>query len=100
MNLCKPLNPVSFIGNISRSWKYFVKKTILVVGREKTPSKSGKTKIRIMLSHAGKEAREKCTKCFHGLLREIRKSLIVTKAFQAYCKPQKMFCMSIIASGT
>lgn len=58
MNLCKPLNPVSFMGNISQSWKYFVNQLYWLLAGKKTASKSGEIKIRIMLSHAGKEARE------------------------------------------
>ena len=96
MNICKPPNPVSFTGNIAQNWKDFEEQLHWFLGSTEAASKSDETKIGIMLSHTGKEAREVYKTLPWAATGDDKKVDKVTKPFQDYCEPQKMFYMSVI----
>ena len=58
MKLCKAPDPLSFTGNISQNWKDFEDQHYWFLAETEFTEKSSEIKIGIMLSHAGKEARE------------------------------------------
>ena len=89
MNLCKPPDPVLFTGNIAQNWKDFEEQLHWFLAGTEAASKSDKTKIGIMLSHAGKEAREVYKTLPWAATGDDKKFDKVTKVFQDYCKPRK-----------
>ena len=54
--LCKPPEPLSFTGNVSQNWREFAEQPQWFLEGTESTEKTDKTKIGIMLSHAGKEA--------------------------------------------
>ena len=89
MNLCKPPDPVSFTGNIAQNWKDFEEQLHWFLAGTEAADKSDETKIGIMLSHAGKEAREVYKTLPWAATGDDKKFDKVTKAFQDYCEPRK-----------
>lgn len=57
-SLCKPPNPLSFTGNIAQNWREFEEQLKWYLAGTETDKKPDFAKIGIMLSHAGKEARD------------------------------------------
>lgn len=56
--ICKPPEPLSLCGNVSQNWKDFEEQLTWFLEGTESSDKSDMAKIGIMLSHAGKEARE------------------------------------------
>ena len=58
VSLCKPPDPVSFSsGNAAHNWQDFVEQLQWFLASTESNDKSNTVKIGIMLTHAGKEAR-------------------------------------------
>ena len=93
-------DPVSLVGNIAQNWKSFEEQLHWFLAGTETASISDKTKIRIMLSHAGKEVRKVYKALQRAAEGDEKKFDNVTKAFQSYCEPRKTFCTSVVASET
>ena len=89
MNLCRQPDPVSFTGNIAQNWKDFEEQLHWFLAGTESASKSDEIKIGIMLSHAGKEAREVYKTLPWAAEGDDKKFDKVTKAFRAYCEPRK-----------
>ena len=86
-NLCKPPESLRLTRNNSRNWHDFKEQLQwFLVGTEST-EKSDAAKIGIMLSHAGKEARE----LYKTLTSEgdDKKFDKVLEALERFCSPQK-----------
>ena len=59
MNLCKPPDPLCLSGNNDKNWREFKEQLVWFLEGTESTGKSDGAKIGIiMLSHAGKEARE------------------------------------------
>jgi len=58
MNLCKPTEPLRLTGNNAKNWSEFKEQLQWFLARTESSDKPDTAKIGIMLSHAGKEARE------------------------------------------
>ena len=58
MNLCKPPEPLRLTGNNDKNWREFKEQLQWFLEGTESTEKSDGAKIGIMLSHAGKEARE------------------------------------------
>lgn len=89
MNLCKPLDPLSLMGNIAQNWKEFEEQLHWFLAGTESASKSDEIKIGIMLSYAGKEAREVYKTLQWAAVGDDKKFTKVITAFQAYCELQK-----------
>ena len=89
MNLCRQPDPVLFTGNIAQNWKDFEEQLHWFLAGTESASKSDEIKIGIMLSHAGKEAREVYKTLPWAAEGDDKKFDKVTKAFRAYCEPRK-----------
>ena len=72
MNICKPPEPLSFTGNNAKNWQDFKEQLQWFLAGTESTEKSDAVKIGIMLSHAGREARE----LFRGLQRATTRNLI------------------------
>ena len=57
-SLCKPPEPMCFTGNLARNWKEFAEQLHWFLEGTESSEKSDAAKIGIMLTHAGKEARD------------------------------------------
>jgi len=89
MNLCKPAEPMQFTGNNAKNWSEFKEQLQWFLAETGSSDKPDATKIGIMLSHTGKEARE------------VQKTLAwaadgdkdnfdkVLEGFEQFCSPQK-----------
>ena len=89
MNLCKPPDPVSLTGNIAQNWKDFEEQLHWFLAGTESAKKSDETKTGIMLSHAGKEAREVYKTLPWAAEGDDKKFEKVITAFRAYCEPRK-----------
>ena len=58
MNLCKPSDPLRLSGNNDKNWCEFKEQLVWFLEGTESTGKSDGAKIGIMLSHAGREARE------------------------------------------
>ena len=56
--LCKPPESLSFTGNVTHNWQDFVEQLQWFLEGTESTEKGDNVKIGIMLSYAGKEARE------------------------------------------
>ena len=88
-SLCKPPDPVSFDGNATRNWQEFEEQLKWFIEGSKCGEKSDAVKIGIMLTHAGKYARE-----IYKMLQweedgDKMNFEKVKKGFHDYCQPQK-----------
>ena len=88
-SLCKPPDPVSFDGNAARNWQEFEEQLKWFIEGSECGEKSDAVKIGIMLTHAGKYARE-----IYKTLQWVEdgdkmKFDKVQKAFRDYCQPRK-----------
>ena len=61
--------------------------------------KSDEIKIGIMLSHAGKEAREVYKMLLWAAKGDEKKFNKVITVFKLYCEPQKACCMNVMTFG-
>ena len=89
MNLCKPPEPLCLTVNNARNWREFKEQLQWFLEGTKSTAKSDGTKIGIMLSHAGKDARElyKTLPCKEeGDEKKFKK---VLEAFVEFCSPQR-----------
>ena len=90
VSLCKPPDPVSFSsGNAARNWQDFVEQLQWFLAGTESNSKSDAVKIGIMLSHAGKEAREIYKTLPWDSPEDNMKFDKVLEAFKDYCQPRK-----------
>ena len=88
VSVCKPPDAISFSRNAARNWQEFEKQlTWFLAGTEST-DKPDPVKIRIMLTHAGKEAREIYKTLLWSEPDDKMKFNKVLKAFKDYCQPQ------------
>ena len=89
MNLCKSPDPLSLTGNIAQNWKEFEEQLHWFLAGTESASKSDEIKIGIMLSHAGKEAREVYKTLPWAAEGDDKKFAKVITAFRTYCEPRK-----------
>ena len=73
-NLSKPPEPLRLTGNNSRNWREFKEQLQWFLAGTESTDKPDAAKIGIMLSHAGRDARE-VTKLFHGQQKGMTKNL-------------------------
>ena len=86
-NLCKPPEPLRLTGNNSRNWQRTTIQWFLA-GTEST-DKPDAAKIGMMLSHAGKDAREVFKTLPWAAVGDDQKFDKVLEAFERFCTPQK-----------
>ena len=90
VSLCKPPDPVSFSsGNAARNWQDFVEQLQWFLAGTESNDKSNAVKIGIMLTHAGKEAREIYKTLPWESPEDNMKFDKVLEAFKNYCQPRK-----------
>ena len=87
--ICKPPDPLSFVGNTAQNWREFEEQLKWFLAGMETAEKSDLTKIGIMLSHAGKEARDVYKTLQWRADGDQDKFDKVIEAFQRYCAPRK-----------
>ena len=88
-NLCKLPNALSFTGNTAQNWRDFKEQLMWYLAGTEATEKSDLAKISIMLSHAGKKARD-LYKTFEWEAEDDDKKFEkVLEAFQRYCSPRK-----------
>ena len=88
-NLCKPPNALSFTGNTAQNWRDFKEQLTWYLAGTEASEKSDLAKIGIMLSHAGKEARDVYKTFEWAAEGDDKKFEKVLEAFQRYCSPRK-----------
>ena len=88
-NLCKPPNALSFTGNTAQNWRDFKEQLTWYLAGTEASEKSDLAKIGIMLSHAGKEARDVYKTFEWAAEGDDKKFEKVLEAFQRYCLPRK-----------
>ena len=86
VSLCKPPNPLSFMGNVAQNWRDFEEQLKWYLAGMEASKKSD---IGIMLSHAGKEARNVYKTLEWTAEGDQSKFNKVLEAFQRYCSPHK-----------
>ena len=85
-SICKPPESLSFIGDVAQNWKEFEEQLIwFLEGMESFE----KLRIGIMLSHAGKEARDVYKMLPWDADGDNKKFDKVLAAFRKYCSPRK-----------
>ena len=90
VSLCKPPDTVSFSsGNAARNWQEFVEQLHWFLAGTESNDKADSVKIGIMLTHAGKEAREIYKTLPWESAGDNMKFDKVLKAFKDYCQPRK-----------
>ena len=87
--ICKPPDPLSFAGNTAHNWREFEEQLKWFLAGTETAEKSDLIKIGIMLSHAGKEARDVYKTLPWRTEGDQDKFDKVIEAFQRYCAPRK-----------
>ena len=87
--ICKPPDKLSFVGNTAQNWQEFEEQLRWFLAGTESAEKSDLTKIGIMLSHAGKEAREVYKTLQWDSEGDQNKFNKVIEAFQKYCSPRK-----------
>ena len=87
--ICKPPDPLSFVGNIAQNWREFEEQLQWFLAGTETVEKLDLTKIGIMLSHAGKDARDVYKTLQWRSEGDQDKFDKVIEAFQRYCSPRK-----------
>jgi len=88
-SICKPPESLSFSGNVSQNWKEFEEQLIWFLEGTESSEKSDMAKIGIMLSHAGKEARDVYKTLQWETNGDDKKFDKVIAAFRKYCSPCK-----------
>ena len=88
-SICKPLESLSFSGNVSQNWKDFEEQLIWFIEGMESTEKSDMAKIGIMLFHTGKEAREVYKTLPWATNGDDKKFDKVIEAFRSYCSPHK-----------
>ena len=90
MNICKPPEPLCLSGNNAKNWCEFNRRTVaMVFSGIESNEKSDAAKIGIMLSYAGKEAREVYKTLTWAADGDKDKFDKVVEAFEHFCSPQK-----------
>ena len=89
MNLCKPLDPLRLTGNNDRNWREFKEQLQWYLEGTESTWKSNGIKIGIMLSHAGKEARELYKILPWAAEGDEKKFDNFLEAFEEFCSSQK-----------
>ena len=87
--ICKPPDPLSFAGNTAHNWREFEEQLKWFLAGTETAEKSDLIKIGIMLSHAGKDARDVYKTLPWRTEGDQDKFDKVIEAFQRYCAPRK-----------
>ena len=87
--LCKPPEPLSFTGNVAHNWREFAEQLQWFLEGTESTEKGDKVKIGIMLSYAGKEAREIYKTLPWTADGDANKFDKVCEAFQNHCSPRK-----------
>ena len=88
-SICKPPEALSFNGNVAQNWKEFEVQLIWFLEGMESSEKSDMVKIGIMLSHAGKEARDVYKTLPWDTDGDNKKFDKVLAAFCKYCSPRK-----------
>ena len=86
---CKPHKPVSFTGNVTRNWQEFEEQLTWFLAGTESSEKLDSVKTGIMLTHAGKKAREIFKILSWTEPDDKMKFDKVVKAFREYCQPRK-----------
>ena len=89
MNICKPPDPLCLSGNNAKNWHEFKEQLQWFLAGTESGEKSDAVKIGIMLSHAGKEAREVYKTLTWAADGDKDKFDKVLEAFEQFCAPQK-----------
>ena len=87
--LCKPPEPLSFTGNVAQNWREFAEQLQWFLAGTESTEKGDEVKIGIMLSYAGKEAREIYKTLPWTSEGDAHKFDKVLEAFQNYCSLRK-----------
>ena len=88
-SLCKPPASICFTGNMARNWQELEEQLQWFLAGTKSSDKSDAVKIRIMLTHAGKEAHE-IYKTFQWAEEgDTMKFDKVIEELKEYCTPRK-----------
>ena len=89
MNLCKPPDPLRLLGNNDKNWHEFKEQLLWFLEGTESTGKSDGAKIGIMLSHAGREARELYKTLTWAAEGDDTKFNKVLEAFERLCSSQK-----------
>lgn len=89
MNLCKPPEPLRLTGNNARNWHKFKEQLQWFLEGTESTKKFDGAKIGIMLSHAGKDARELYKTLAWKAGDDEKKLKKVLEAFEEFCSPQR-----------
>jgi len=89
MNLCKPPEPLCLTGNNAKNWHEFKEQLQWFLAGTESSDKSDPVKIGIMLSHAGKDAREVYKTLTWAEDGDQNKFDKVLEAFECFFSPQK-----------
>ena len=89
INLCKPPEPLCLTGNNAKNWREFKEQLQWFLAGTESSDKSDPVKIGIMLSHAGKDAREVYKTLTWTEDDDKNKFDKVLEAFERFCSPQK-----------
>ena len=89
MNLCKPPDPLRLSGNNDKNWREFKEQLVWFLEGTESTGKSDGAKIGIMLSHAGREARELYKTLPWAAEGDDKKFNKVLEAFERFCSSQK-----------
>ena len=88
-NLCKPPEPLQLTGNNSRNWQEFKEQLQWFLAGNESTDKPDVAKIKIMLSHAGRDAWEVYKTLPWSAEGDDKKLDEVLEAFERFCMPQK-----------
>ena len=89
MNLCKPPNLLRLTGNNAKNWREFKEQLQWFLAGTESTDKPDPVKIGIMLSHAGKEAREVFKTLPWTEDEDRNKFDKVLQAFEQFCSSQR-----------
>jgi transposase InsO family protein len=89
MNLCKPPEPLKLSGNLALNWKNFQEELKWYLAGTECDGKADSVKIGILLSHAGREAREVFETFSWEEEGHKTNYSKVTDAFFKFCNPRK-----------
>ena len=92
MNLCKPPEPLRLTDNNVSNWRKFKEQLEWFLAGTESTDKADSVKIGIMLSHAGKDAREVYKTLSWAEDEDRNKFDKVLEAFERFCSPQKNIC--------
>ena len=100
MNLYKSPELLRLTGNNVTNWCKFKEQLQWFLGGTESTEKSDGTKVGIMLSHTGKDARELYKTLSQREDGDDKKIKKVLKAFEEFCSPKEIYHTSCIDCGS